>query len=622
MSKIWGFIKNLLKKKTFLVIVLIIVLGGGYLAIKTIVGSKVEYITEEVKRSNIKQTVSATGTVTTADKIDLSFKASGTISEILVKEGDEVKIGDVLAKLDDRAARAQLRQAEANLASAISNLNKILAGASPEDVKISQESVNNAKISYENAKRDYDALVLKLEEDIAMYQKAVSSAEISLADSQKNLENAKTYYSQNVINSQNNAITSMETNLLLGEIVLNNINYNLSLLRSGIAFNQQNVSNCENYRLLAASEIEAAKKTLAAAKAANDINEIYAALNQSISALNKVLTSLSALSEAVGTAAASNAGQLTTIETIKTNIKADQSSISGALSSVQAAQQSLVNAQNNYQTQIDTYQAAVNTANNNLLTARTNLSAALANKNVQLSNAKAAVDNALGAYNLAKAQYEYKIASPRSVDISYYRSQVTQAKASVEFYKNQLDDYTLKAPTDGKIAFVNYSIGEQTSLSKPVISLLGKNKFYIEVDIPESDIAKVKVGNRVEITLDAYSDEVKFQGKVILIYPAETVIQDVVYYKVKVEIGDSNYEIKSGMTANCDILTAEKQNVLVMPYRALQEKDGRKFVRLLVGNKVIEKDIVVGLRGDEGEIEIISGPKEGDKIIIFERNRK
>lgn len=610
--------KFIIKKKSFWIILVIVVLGGGYLINRVIGANKVEYVTEEVKVSNIKQTVSATGTVTTADKIDLNFKMAGTLAEISVTEDDEVTAGQVLAKLDDKSAKTQVEQAQATLSSAVSNLNKVLAGASPEDIQISQESVNNAKIAYENAKRDYDALVAKLDKDIETYQKSVSSAETNLSDSQKNLENAKTYYNQNVVNSQNNAITSMETNLLLGDIVLNNINYNLSLL-GGISVSQTEVSDCQGARLLAIDESVQAKKTLATAKTSGNIDDIYEALNESITALNKVLTSLSHLMAAVSTAAASNSSQLTTIETLKTNVKADQTSISAALSAVQAAQQSLLNAQNSYQTQIDTYQAAVNTANNSLLTAQTNLSAALANKNVQISGAKASVDNALGAYNLAKAQFDYKTAAPRTVDVSYYRSQVAQAKASLDFYKSQLEDYTLKAPTDGKITFVNYSAGEQTSLTKAVVSMLGKNKFYIEVDIPESDITKVKIGNPVEITLDAYSDDIKFQGRVILIYPAETVIQDVVYYKVKVEMDDSAYEIKTGMTANCDILTASRENVLTTPYRALQEKDGRKFVRVLEGNKVIEKDVVVGLKGDEGEVEVISGLKEGEKVIIFEK---
>ncbi|MBI5072166.1 efflux RND transporter periplasmic adaptor subunit [Candidatus Falkowbacteria bacterium] len=619
MGRILSFFKTLIKRKLFWFALAAVVLIGGYFVNKNIASQRIEYVTEDAVVGNISQTVSATGAVTTSDKVDLNFKITGTLSEISVTEGDEVTAGQVLAKLNDRSARSQVAQAQASLSSAVSNLNKILAGASPQDIQISQETVNNAKTAYESAQRDYEALAAKLDKDIDGYEKAVTSAETSLTDSQKNLENAKVYYSQSVTSAKSTAITSMETNLLSGDIVLNNINYNLSIIRSGITADQQKVYQADNDRLAAISASTSAKAALNIAKTTNDVNDVYSALNQTVLTLNKILTSLSNLLAAVSTAAASSFDELTTIETLKTSIKADQTSTSTALSAVQTAQQSLLNAQNNYQTQIDTYQAAVNTANNSLLTARTSLATALASKDVQLASSKASVDSALGSYNLAKAQFDYKTAAPRTVDVSYYRAQVASASASLEYYRSQLEDYTLKAPTDGKITFVNYSVGEQTSLTKAVVSMLGKNKFYIEVDIPESDIAKVKVGNPVLITLDAYSDDVKFNGQVILVYPAETVIQDVVYYKVKVEIEETTYEIKSGMTANCDILTDHRENVLTMPARALQDENGRQFVRILVNGKPMERDVTVGLRGDEGEIEVNSGLNTGDKVIILEK---
>lgn len=620
MGRVLGFLKSLVKRKIFWVIFIIVVLGSWYFASAAIKANKIEYVAEEAKMGNISQTVSATGTVTTSEKIDLDFRVAGTLTEISVKEDNEVKTGQVLARLDDRAARAQVAQAQASLSSAVSNLNKILAGASSEDIQISEETVANAKTVYENAKRDYDTLAAKLEKDIDGYEKAVASAEISLADSQKNLENTKIYYNQAVVNAKSSAITAMETNLLLGDIVLNNIDYNLSIVRSGISTDQQKIYAADTARLSAVNESSSAKTAISLAKTTNNSTDINLALNKTISTLNTTLTALSHLLAAVSSASASSTIELTTIETVKTSVKADQTSAATALSGVQSAEQSLRNAEHNYQIQVDTYQAAVNTANNTLTTARTNLSTAMASKDVQLASSRANVDNALGSYNLAKAQLDYKTAAPRTVDVSYYRAQVAQANASLQYYKSQLEDYVLKAPTDGKITFVNYSVGEQTSLTKPVVSMLGKNKFYVEVDIPESDIAKVKVENSVSITLDAYSDDIKFNGRVILVYPAETVIQDVVYYKVKVEINESTYEVKSGMTANCDILTASRENVLVMPYRALQEDDNsRQFVKVLVDGKPVEKDVTVGLRGDEGEIEVLSGLSVGEKVIILEK---
>jgi multidrug efflux pump subunit AcrA (membrane-fusion protein) len=607
MKKILSFLETIIRKKWFWIIFIPIVIIVIYSISKAAMNGKIQYVTEQAKKSDISRTVSATGTVSTSDKIDLNFKVTGKLAQVLVSEGDNVITSQVLAKLDSGSAIIQVKQSAASYATAKANLDKLLAGASREDVNISKETVANAKTAYENSLNDYNATV-------ANYERVVSNAEIALADSKKNLDNAKNSNNQAVLNSQSSAMTAMDSNILVGGIVLNNINYNLTLV-NGVTADQSSVSNCQNYRLLGVGEIDKAKIALAKAQTTDDINDNFQALNQTISALNKILISLNYLFDAVASATSSSTAQLTLIENLKTSVKADQTSISTALTAVQSAEQSLINAENNYQTQVDTYQAAVNTAQNTL-------NAALTNKNVQISEAKSAVDSALGAYNLAKAQYDLKVALPRNVDISYYRSQVDQARAALDLAQNQLNDYTLKAPTDGVISFVNYGAGEQIDMTKPVISMIGKSKFYIEVDVPESDIAKIQIDNPTAITLDAYSDELKFSGKVILIYPAETVIQDVVYYKIKIELADSNqYEIKTGMTANCDILTAFKKDALVIPFRAVQDKNGIKFVQIMVDNKIQDKNVTLGLRGDEGEVEILSGLVEDDNVVVFEKTQ-
>jgi multidrug efflux pump subunit AcrA (membrane-fusion protein) len=186
------------------------------------------------------------------------------------------------------------------------------------------------------------------------------------------------------------------------------------------------------------------------------------------------------------------------------------------------------------------------------------------------------------------------------------------------------------APKDGFITFVNYKVGEQiglgtglvstTSNNNAAISMLGKNDFQIKVDVPESDIVKVKIDNPVKITLDAYGDDLEFTGKVTYVDVAETLISDVVYYKVTVSIDQTDFELKSGMTANVDILTAQKENVLLIPSRAVKETEtGQKYVELLKHGKPEKVNVTTGLKGDQGKIEIVAGLKEGEEVIIYKK---
>jgi HlyD family secretion protein len=171
----------------------------------------------------------------------------------------------------------------------------------------------------------------------------------------------------------------------------------------------------------------------------------------------------------------------------------------------------------------------------------------------------------------------------------------------------------------------NFERGEQVSPGQTVFALQGENNYEIDVDISESDIIKIKKGDQAEITLDAFGEDRKFQAAVDFIEPAQTVIQDVVYYKVSLKFSDAKeqlLDVKSGMTANVKIITAKQDKVLVVPERAVIDIGQGKIVRILRNGKLIESPVKTGLRGDGGLIEISSGVGEGDDVVVFVKTNK
>ncbi|OIO06925.1 hypothetical protein AUJ27_03350 [Candidatus Falkowbacteria bacterium CG1_02_37_44] len=182
--------------------------------------------------------------------------------------------------------------------------------------------------------------------------------------------------------------------------------------------------------------------------------------------------------------------------------------------------------------------------------------------------------------------------------------------------KEKLDDYSIFAPISGIVADIKKEEGEVVTIQESVISIISLGDFQIEVDIPEADVGKVSQQDPAEIILDAFPDY-KFSGKVIKIEPAETIIQGVVYYKVTVGFDEPDERMKSGMTANVDIITETKENVLTVPQGAVLTKNSQKMVRILEGKDIKEVKVETGIRGSRGEIEILSGLKEGDQVITF-----
>jgi len=159
-------------------------------------------------------------------------------------------------------------------------------------------------------------------------------------------------------------------------------------------------------------------------------------------------------------------------------------------------------------------------------------------------------------------------------------------------------------------------VGESVSPSLVVLSLMSASEFEIESRVAEVDIAKIKVGNSADVTLDAYGSDVVFKAKVVKVDPAETIIEGLSTYKVTLQFIDKDDRLRSGMTADVDILTAEKQEVILIPQRAVFSENGDKLVRILKkGNKIETIHVTTGLKNSNGEIEIIEGLSEGDKVV-------
>jgi HlyD family secretion protein len=119
------------------------------------VASAMQLIT--VKRGNVTEVVSASGTVQAPKEISLNFAGGGErLSAINVKVGDHVKTGQVLASLDDSTARVQVSNAEANLTAAKSKLSEAQEGASAEDIAVQQANVNKVKVALESVENTYD----------------------------------------------------------------------------------------------------------------------------------------------------------------------------------------------------------------------------------------------------------------------------------------------------------------------------------------------------------------------------------------------------------------------------------------------------------------------------------
>lgn len=620
------------------IIVILIIIAFGYNYYKKAAISSAEYVTAKVERGNLEQTVSATGTIKPLSEVELNFKNAGKIVAINAQKGDKVKEGDVLAKQDDVSFQISVQQAQANLTSAIATLNQLKAGASEEDIEVARKNVDSAQTAYDNAVKNLDTVRKKTAEDIKTYEEQVNAAQTTLDNKIINLEDVKSKYSQDIKNLEASAITSMSGDVFTTTTALDTVD---KALTNNGAFNNQQASsyvsqrnssyltsaqNAYNEALDLVNQMELSVADLES----GDNIDVDGELNSSINTLNKVKQASSITYSALQNSVATSSYPQTNIDANKTGLSTDQTSIETAISELQTAQQNLIDANITYDTQVNTAQAAVNTAQDGLTTAQQNLRAAEANRDLQISNAEADIDSKLAALNLSKSQLDLKKAPLRSVDLASQEAQVEQYRAALALAQEDLENSTLKSSIAGTVTEINYEVGEQSSATESVIELVTEGNYEIEVDISEADIVKVENNDPVDVTFDSLGEDIIFKAKVIFINPAQTVISDVVYYTVKIALepnGNANFsKIKPGMTANIDIMTDSRGNILMIPQRAMQSKNGKKYVRVLERRgeeqSVQEVEVKIGLVGDEGLVEVVSGLSEDQEVVTFVKNGK
>lgn len=252
-------------------------------------------------------------------------------------------------------------------------------------------------------------------------------------------------------------------------------------------------------------------------------------------------------------------------------------------------------------------------------TARTNVNTAITN----LSTAEEKKKSAETTLVIEQETLSLKKAGSIPEQISAQEAQVKQAEANIENIRAQISKTLIYSPINGIISKQDAKKGEIAGANTAIVSVVSDVKFEIEANVPEADIAKVKIENEADITLDAYGNDVIFRARVVKIDPAETVIEGVSTYKITLQFINEDDKLKSGMTANIDIFTASVKNAIVVPQRAVITKGEDKIVRVLSadGKEIKEVKVKTGLLGSNGYFEITEGINEGDKIIVFVKNQ-
>ncbi|KKU51942.1 MAG: RND family efflux transporter MFP subunit [Parcubacteria group bacterium GW2011_GWA2_47_10b] len=261
------------------------------------------------------------------------------------------------------------------------------------------------------------------------------------------------------------------------------------------------------------------------------------------------------------------------------------------------------------QTTVDSYKSDVSIA-------RTNINTALSNLQAADEKLKTAQSNKI----LKEEGLKLKQAGRTQEEIAAQEARLLGVRAKADSIRVEIAKTILITPISGIVTKNNLKVGEIAEVRVPAISVIGEGGFEVIANVPESDIAALEKGHPARVTLDAYTSDDIFFAHIIRIDPAETIIDGVATYEIRLAFDKPDPRIRSGMTANIDIITGRRENVIVVPERAVVRKNGGKIVRTIDdAGSVHEVFVETGLSGSDGNVEILSGITEGDQVIIFER---
>jgi HlyD family secretion protein len=201
-------------------------------------------------------------------------------------------------------------------------------------------------------------------------------------------------------------------------------------------------------------------------------------------------------------------------------------------------------------------------------------------------------------------------------------AQVKQAELNLEAAKQRLDDAQLTAPIAGIISELNVKVGEQvgTGALRPAAVVADLSSFHIDVGIDENSIGALQTEQPVVITVDALPDE-QLTGRVDYIAPTASDNAGVVTYKVIIGLDPTELPVRGGMSANADVITEVRDNVLIVPNWTIRidRQTGKAYVYVQRGDKIEEIEIVTGLR-NANESEVVSGLNEGDVLVVPQKS--
>jgi RND family efflux transporter MFP subunit len=583
------------------VVVLVGALGsGGVVYVRgSTTAPKAELRTATVARGSVSQTVSVSGSISALGQARLAFKSGGKIAQIYVASGQAVTVGQPLAKLDTTDLEAAVATAQQNLASAQANYQKQVLSANDtrqsyadaqrstaNDIATAQAALAKLKTNYANAKANFTSVTGTLLTDITSYRTAVDMLRTQVQTTLTDLlfvGTSDAITARTSLYAADGSITAAQS---YGSTTIAMAVSEYASARDGIlsalqAFDFAFAAGGDTSTALTIFQTLLLSYATASTRLTNTLDTLVSQISSAQSSANSAQTSLNT----------NTSRQNIALELARTDLTAMQGTFTAAAQYPPVAKSRVTQTT----TPLNTLTDAVN---GSLASAATAITSAQDRAQTTLRSAQSAVANS--PFNLQSAQV--------SVD---------NASNAVATAQSNLDSAVLTAPAAGIVASIANQVGEFVSggnTNSAFMVLTNTQSLVLRGTIGESEVAKLKIGQVANLTVDALSGQ-KMTGRIVSLDPVATIQSGVPVYGIDIAVDVPAAAIKAGMSASASVILASKQNVLTVPNTAIRTVNGQRGVQVLRDGEAVDTAVTFGLANDT-VTEAVTGLAEGDVVVI------
>jgi macrolide-specific efflux system membrane fusion protein len=191
----------------------------------------------------------------------------------------------------------------------------------------------------------------------------------------------------------------------------------------------------------------------------------------------------------------------------------------------------------------------------------------------------------------------------------------TQGAQAIDYWEGVYKPTPIVSPITGTVIVRSVEPGQTVLGSDPIVVL--SDRLIVKAQVDETDIGKLKLGQKAVLSLDAYPD-IRVEAQVDHIAYESKVVSNVTIYQVDILPKRVPPVFRSGMSANVDVILQAKDNILLVPREAIQQGKHKTFVRLAPitpDAKPERRPVVTGLSNDQFT-EIVSGIDPNTRLVI------